>query len=86
MKLSGLHLQCGVPLVQDWADFQPQILLPLVVYSTVTNADGTTAKILDSGKLSIAVACLSILTLIVFFSHFKMTKERVSILPNQQQK
>ncbi len=63
-----------------------QILLPLVVYSTVTNADGTTAKILDSGKLSIAVACLSILTLIVFFSHFKMTKERVSILPNQQQK
>ncbi len=62
-----------------------QILLPLVVYSTVTNADGTTAKILDSGKLSIAVACLSILTLIVFFSHFKMTKERVSILPNQQQ-
>ena len=62
-----------------------QILLPLVVYSTVTNADGTTAKILDSGKLSIAVACLSILTLIVFFSHFKMTKERVSILPDQQQ-
>lgn len=62
-----------------------QILLPLVVYSTVTNADGTTAKVLDSNKLSIAVACLSILTVIVFFSHFKMTKERVSILPNQQQ-
>ena len=62
-----------------------QILLPLVVYSTVTNADGTTAKVLDSGKLSIAVACLSVLTVIVFFSHFKMTKERVSILPNQQQ-
>lgn len=62
-----------------------QILLPLVVYSTVTNADGTTAKILDSNKLSVAVACLSVLTIIVFFSHFKMTKERVSILPNQQQ-
>lgn len=62
-----------------------QILLPLVVYSTVTNSDGTTAKVLDSNKLSIAVACLSVLTVIVFFSHFKMTKERVSILPNQQQ-
>ncbi|MDE6751589.1 MAG: glycoside-pentoside-hexuronide (GPH):cation symporter [Eubacterium sp.] len=62
-----------------------QILLPLFVYSTVTNANGTTAKILDSDKLSIAVACLSVLTVIVFFSHFKMTKERVSILPNQQQ-
>lgn len=62
-----------------------QILLPLVVYSTVTNADGTTAKVLDSNKLSIAVACLSVLTIVIFFSHFKMTKERVAILPNQQQ-
>lgn len=62
-----------------------QILLPLVVYSTVTNADGTTAKILDSNKLSVAVACLSVLTVIVFFSHFKMTKERITVLPNQQQ-
>lgn len=62
-----------------------QILLPLVVYSVVTNADGTTAKILDSNKLSLAVACLSVLTVIIFFCHFKLTKERVSILPNQQQ-
>lgn len=62
-----------------------QILLPLVVYSTVTNADGSTAKILDSNKLSIAVACLSVLTVIVFFSHFKMTKERITVLPNQKQ-
>ncbi len=62
-----------------------QILLPLFVYSTVVNADGTTAKVLDSNKLSIAVGCLSLLTVIVFFSHFKMTKERVSVLPNQHQ-
>lgn len=62
-----------------------QILLPLVVYSTITNADGTTAKVLDSNKLSIAVACLCVLTVIVFFSHFKMTKERITVLPNQQQ-
>lgn len=62
-----------------------QIILPLVVYSTVINADGTTAKVLDSNKLSSAVACLSVLTVIVFFCHFKMTKERVSILPDQKQ-
>ncbi len=60
-----------------------QILLPLFVYSTVVNADGTSAKVLDSGKLSLAVACLSVLTIIVFFIHFKFTKERVSVLPNQ---
>lgn len=62
-----------------------QILLPLFVYSTVTNSDGTTAKVLDASKLSLAVACLSVLTVIVFFFHFKLTKERVSILPNQKQ-
>lgn len=62
-----------------------QILLPIFVYSTVVNADGTSAKVLDSNKLSIAVGCLSLLTVIVFFFHFKMTKERISILPNQQQ-
>lgn len=48
-----------------------QILLPLFVYSTVVNADGTTAKVLDSNKLSIAVGCLSLLTVIVFFSHLE---------------
>lgn len=61
-----------------------QILLPLFVYSTVVNADGTKAKVLDSGKLSLAVACLSVLTVIVFLCHFKFTKERVSVLPNQK--
>lgn len=60
-----------------------QILLPLFVYSTVVNSDGTTSKVLDSGKLSIAVACLSVLTVIIFFLNFKLTKERVSVLPKQ---
>lgn len=62
-----------------------QILLPLFVYSTVVGADGTTAKVLDSGKLSLAVGCLSVLTVIVFLLHFKFTKERVTVLPSQKQ-
>lgn len=62
-----------------------QILMPLFVYSTVVMVDGSTAKVLDSNKLSIAVGCLSVFTVIVFFTHFKLTKERITILPNQQQ-
>lgn len=62
-----------------------QILFPLFVYSTVTLSDGSTAKVLDSTKLSLAVGCLSILTVIVFFMHFKFTKERITVLPNQKQ-
>ncbi len=61
-----------------------QILMPLLVYSTVVNADGSTAKVLDSGKLSIAVGCLSVLTVVSFAMHFKLTKERVTISQKQE--
>ena len=43
-----------------------QILLPLVVYSTVINADGSTAKVLDSAKLSTAIGCLCLLSIVIF--------------------
>lgn len=59
-----------------------QILLPLFVYSTVSAA-GETVKVLDGGKLSIAVACLSALTVVTFLVHFKLTKERVKVSKNQ---
>lgn len=59
-----------------------QILLPLFVYSTVAGV-GNTAKVLDSNKLSIAVGGLSLVTVITFFVHFKLTKERITISPNQ---
>lgn len=62
-----------------------QILLPLVVYSTVANADGTTSKVLDPSKLSVAVAVLSVATVLVFFLHFKLTKERITLPPTQKQ-
>ena len=58
-----------------------QILLPLFVYSTL--ADGT--KILDSKKLSLAVAVLAVLTVVIYFIHFKMTKERITLPPKQDQ-
>lgn len=56
-----------------------QIILPLLVYTTVKGADGGDVKVLDGNKLSIAVTCLSVLTVIIFFVHFKLTKERVTI-------
>ncbi|MCI9111893.1 MAG: MFS transporter [Eubacterium sp.] len=62
-----------------------QILLPLVVYSTVINADGSTAKVLDSAKLSTAIGCLCLLSIVIFVMHFKFTKERVQLSPKQQQ-
>lgn len=62
-----------------------QILLPLVVYSTVMGADGTTAKVLDSTKLSLSVGVLCIVSVLVFICHFRLTKERVQLPPTQKQ-
>ena len=59
-----------------------QILLPLFVYSTVAGVGGS-VKVLDGNKLSIAVGCLSLITVITFFVHFKMTRERVTVSVNQ---
>lgn len=61
------------------------IILPLIVYTTVTNENGTTAKVLDGTKLSLSVAVLSVLTVIIFFLHFKLTKERITLPPTQNQ-
>ncbi|MGN0458242.1 MAG: MFS transporter [Eubacterium sp.] len=59
-----------------------QILLPLFVYSTVATVGGS-IKVLDGKRLSIAVGCLSLITVITFFIHFKLTKERVTVSQNQ---
>lgn len=61
-----------------------QILLPLVVYSTVLNSDGTSSKVLDSNKLSLAVGVLAVISIAVFILHFRFTKERITILPSQK--
>lgn len=62
-----------------------QILLPLFVYYTVTGADGTEQKVLDTNKFTLSVAVLAVLTVVVYFTHFKMTKERVTLPPKQNQ-
>ncbi len=59
-----------------------QILLPMFVYTTLEN--GT--KSLDSNKLTIAVAILSACTVIVYYLHFKLTKERITLPAKQKQK
>lgn len=62
-----------------------QILLPLVVYSTVLNEDGTTSEVLDGTKLSISVGILCIASVIIYILHFKLTKERIQLPPSQKQ-
>lgn len=59
-----------------------QILLPLLVFSTVAE---TGEKILDSNKLFFSVLCLAVVSVFVFFAHFKLTKERITVLPKQME-
>ncbi len=61
-----------------------QILLPLMVYTTVVGANGQEAKILDGNKLSLAVGALAVLSVIIFVTHFKLTKERIQLPPTQK--
>jgi len=58
-----------------------QILLPLFVYTTLENGQ----KILDSTKLTLSVAVLAVLTVVIYFIHFKLTKERITLPPKQNQ-
>lgn len=56
------------------------IILPMIVYSTV---EGSDVKTLDGTKLTLAVAVLSIISIAVYFGHFKLTKERIAPPKNQ---
>lgn len=58
-----------------------QILLPLFVYTTLESGE----KILDSKKLTLAVAVLAVLTVLIYYLHFKLSKERISLPPKQNQ-
>ena len=58
------------------------MLLPMVVYS-VDAVSG--AKYLNGHKMTLAVAVLAVLSVFIYFAHFKMTKERVSLPPKQTQ-
>ena len=57
------------------------MILPMLVYSV--NAE-TNVKYLDSGKLSACVAVLAVLSIVVFFLHTFLTKERITVSPSQK--
>lgn len=55
------------------------IIMPMIVYKeTGKYANGTTIKTLDGNKLMICVAVLSVLSIVVFYFHYKLTKERIA--------
>ncbi|MCC8073183.1 MAG: glycoside-pentoside-hexuronide (GPH):cation symporter [Clostridiales bacterium] len=60
------------------------ILLPMLVYTTTYSADGTKIQTLDGTKLTIGVLILSIISVVVYFGHYKLTKERIA--PPEKQK
>ncbi|MCH5320206.1 MAG: MFS transporter [Eubacterium sp.] len=60
------------------------ILLPMLVYTTTISADGTKIQTLNSTKLTIGVLILSVISVAVYFGHFKLTKERIAPLKNQK--
>lgn len=61
-----------------------QILMPLFVYTAVTVGDKELKK-LDSMKMFYAVLILAVLTVVVYFIHFKNTKERIAPPAKQKQ-
>lgn len=68
-----------------------QILLPMFVYSVVRDAKGNevldeagnVVKVLNGNVFTLAVIALAAFSILVYFLHFKLTKERV-VLPAKQ--
>lgn len=60
------------------------IILPLIVYNTTTNEAGVKIQTLDSTKLTICVAVLAVISIVVYYFHFKLTKERVAPTKSEQ--
>lgn len=61
------------------------ILLPMIVYTTTGKyANGTDIKALDENKLFWCVLVLAVISVFVYFLHYKLTKERVA--PQKKQK
>lgn len=60
------------------------IILPMIVYTTTVCADGTKIQTLDGSRLTIGVLILSVISVAVYFGHYKLTKERIA--PPKKQK
>jgi len=71
-----------------------QILLPMFVYSVVkdaagepvVDAAGNTVKVLNGSVFTMAVVILSAISVLVYFLHFKLTKERITLPAKQAEK
>lgn len=53
------------------------IILPVIVYTKTTSADGTVIQQLNGNKLTVCVAVLAAISVAVYFGHYKLTKERI---------
>lgn len=61
------------------------VLLPMIVYTTTgTYANGTKIQALDGNKLTLCAAVLAVLSVVIFFFHYKMTKERIKPLAKEK--
>ncbi len=60
------------------------IILPLIVYNTTTNDAGVKIQTLDSTKLTVCVAILAAISIVVYYFHFKLTKERIAPVKSEQ--
>lgn len=60
------------------------ILFPMLVYNTQFAADGTKIQILDGSKLTIGVLILAIISVGVYFGHYKLTKERIAPIKKEK--
>ena len=55
------------------------IILPMIVYTVVGKyPNGTNIQVLDGTKLFWCVLALSAVSVLVYFAHYKMTKERIA--------
>ena len=59
-----------------------QILLPLLVYSY--NETTGEKDILDSKKLAIGVAIIAVISVVVYYIHYRLTTERVTVTPESK--
>ncbi len=56
------------------------VLLPMIVYTTTgVDANGTEIQALDGNKLTVCVAVLAVISVVIFYFNFKLTKERVVV-------
>lgn len=62
------------------------ILFPMLVYNTTIAADGTKIQTLNGTKLTIGVAILAVISVAVYFGHYKLTKERIAPVKKEKRR